>query len=100
MEADVTKAKLILYLNYGPIEIDGPVATQLYEELRRLAEFVERNPSQTRYTREIELSDGSIASFTMNKISGYTYHKGGSPDDRFKNTLNRLTDLVNEHKDV
>lgn len=93
-----TLAKLTLYLDYGPIELDGPVATELYEELRKITEIIERNPSQTRYTREIELSDGSVISFTVNKLSGYKYHKGGSPEDRFNSQLNRLTDLVKQHK--
>ena len=31
MESEDTLAKLTLYLDYGPIELDGPVATELYE---------------------------------------------------------------------
>lgn len=98
MGSEDTFAKLTLYLAYGPVELDGPVATELYEELRKITEIIERNPSQTRYTKEIELSDGSVISFTVNKLLGYKYYKGGSPEDRFNSQLNRLTDLVNEHK--
>lgn len=94
----VVTPKLTLFLDYGPIEIDGPIATGLYKEIVDKKNIIERNPSQTRYTSEIELSDGSVTCFNVNKLSGYQYQKGGSPDERFNKQLNRLNALVKENK--
>lgn len=98
MPDNATRAKITLFLEYGPVEIDGPVATELYKEICDVKKVIERNPSQTRYTKEIELSDGSVTSFTMNKLSGYSYHKGSSAEERFSDQINRLNAFVNEHK--
>ena len=98
MSDTITQTKLTLFLDYGPVEIEGPIATGLYKEIVDKKNIIERNPSQTRYTSEIELSDGSVTCFNVNKISGYKYHKGGSAEDRFSNQLNRLNAFVNEHK--
>lgn len=94
-----TLAKLTLYLDYGPVEIHGPAATDLYNELQEKKNIIERNPSQTRYTNNITLADGSFACFNVNKMSGYKYYKGGSPDEQFDKRFNKIKDFVNEHKD-
>lgn len=98
MAENVTQATLTLFLDYGPVEIEGPVATGLYKEIVDKKNIIERNPSQTRYTSEIELSDGSVTCFSVNKLSGYKYNEGGSAEDRFSDQLNRLNAFVNEQK--
>lgn len=90
---------LDLFLDYGPMRIEGLPATELYHDILKKKDVLEKNAGQARFTSPIKLNDGSHISIAVHKLSGYRYHEGSkSPEDRVDDMIGRLTDFVKQNK--